>query len=265
MVGVAQTYSLDWRKPGVFDSLDIQRALKWAFWKDFGSRAYGYQPFRIYGDDIIVDKALTSNVIECLSKLGFVVNKEKSFYAEDAYRESCGKHYLVGEDVTPFYCKTKPMTERLKIDALVNLIDHANRALQYGYLHLRKFLVQEALYRPIHGVVQRDGMNPILFTEDRDQSCAIFTDRVKNSHLKKRVYDPQKPSEDTRYLYQRDEVCSITVKPGVRWDNSDLEEYHYLVWWRSRYRDRGSPLELPGEVTKADSLGTRAGWRWTAA
>jgi hypothetical protein len=56
----------------------------------------------VYGDDIIVPKWAAGWLIELLSYVGFDTNTEKSFIA-GPFRESCGKHYFRGIDVTPFY------------------------------------------------------------------------------------------------------------------------------------------------------------------
>ena len=59
-------------------------------------------PFGIYGDDIIVPQDAAQPVIDALTAFGFTTNVEKSFVTGSFY-ESCGKHYLRGEDITPVY------------------------------------------------------------------------------------------------------------------------------------------------------------------
>lgn len=54
---------------------------------------------RVYGDDIIVPTDYTSSVIEALEDYGLKVNSHKSFW-RGAFRESCGKEYYRGEDVS---------------------------------------------------------------------------------------------------------------------------------------------------------------------
>lgn len=60
--------------------------------------------FAIYGDDIIVRLALAEPTIRNLEWAGFSVNSEKSFLS-GPFKESCGKDYLHGIDVRPFYLK----------------------------------------------------------------------------------------------------------------------------------------------------------------
>lgn len=58
----------------------------------------------VYGDDLIVDTRAYQLVVDVLELCGFSCNTEKSFSA-GPFRESCGKHYLAGADVTPFYIR----------------------------------------------------------------------------------------------------------------------------------------------------------------
>lgn len=57
--------------------------------------------YSIFGDDIVVRKKHAAKVIWLLSKLGFSVNKEKTFI-QGPFRESCGADWYLGENVRPF-------------------------------------------------------------------------------------------------------------------------------------------------------------------
>lgn len=58
----------------------------------------------IYGDDIVIHNSAAAVLIKALSRCGFVTNTDKTFVS-GPFRESCGKHYFYGVDVTPFYVK----------------------------------------------------------------------------------------------------------------------------------------------------------------
>jgi len=58
----------------------------------------------IYGDDIILSSQLFGTISWILRYCGFTVNPKKSF-ASGPFRESCGKHFFRGDDVTPFYIR----------------------------------------------------------------------------------------------------------------------------------------------------------------
>lgn len=54
---------------------------------------------RVYGDDIIIPNDCAQSVIEVLEAYGLKVNLDKSFWSGN-FRESCGKEYWHGFDVT---------------------------------------------------------------------------------------------------------------------------------------------------------------------
>lgn len=60
----------------------------------------------VYGDDIVISTEAVEPLLDLLSYVGFTPNMSKSFW-DGPFRESCGKHYFLGEDVTPFYIKER--------------------------------------------------------------------------------------------------------------------------------------------------------------
>lgn len=61
----------------------------------------------VYGDDLIVPVGIVPALERLLEYCGFSFNRKKSF-ASGPFRESCGKHYFGGRDVTPFFIKHQP-------------------------------------------------------------------------------------------------------------------------------------------------------------
>lgn len=61
-------------------------------------------PPSVYGDDIILDVRAVPQFLDVLRICGFSTNSEKSWW-DTPYRESCGKHYFYGRDVTPFFLR----------------------------------------------------------------------------------------------------------------------------------------------------------------
>jgi hypothetical protein len=59
----------------------------------------------VYGDDIILPVGAYGLLTQVFEFCGFRINEDKSFATtgNHRFRESCGKHYLNGVDVTPFY------------------------------------------------------------------------------------------------------------------------------------------------------------------
>lgn len=58
----------------------------------------------VYGDDIILPSSAVPLLMEVFDYCGFTANAKKSFW-EGSFRESCGKHYFAGCDVSPFYIR----------------------------------------------------------------------------------------------------------------------------------------------------------------
>lgn len=79
----------------------------------------------IYGDDIIIHSLCYPLLREVLEVCGFSINPEKS-HATSYFRESCGKHYWDGYDVTPVYQKTE-------INSLPEAYRFSNRILRGAY------------------------------------------------------------------------------------------------------------------------------------
>lgn len=81
--------------------------------------------FSTYGDDIICPSHNSEAVISALTLSGFTINPDKSF-TEGPFRESCGKHYYNGIDVSPFFI-------RRPIDSLPRLCWLLNALRRWSY------------------------------------------------------------------------------------------------------------------------------------
>lgn len=81
----------------------------------------------VYGDDIIVPTAIARNVINVLDDFGFKTNIDKTFI-DGPFRESCGKHYYNGIDVSPFYIRSR-------IDSVPRVIWFLNSLRKWATLH----------------------------------------------------------------------------------------------------------------------------------
>lgn len=72
----------------------------------------------IYGDDIIMSSEAVPAFKEVLDYVGFQLNEKKT-HVSGPYRESCGKHYWNGRDVSPFYIR-KPIDDHASLFLLHN-------------------------------------------------------------------------------------------------------------------------------------------------
>lgn len=86
---------------------------------------------RVYGDDIVVPTEFVHAVIESLEAYGFKVNTSKSFWRSN-FRESCGKEYYAGQDVTLVRCRTLFPTSRQNVLEIVGVVSMRNQFYKAG-------------------------------------------------------------------------------------------------------------------------------------
>jgi len=89
-------------------------------------------PHGVYGDDIVISKTVVKCLFSCFRLLGFIPNAEKS-WSTTLFRESCGKHFFNGRDVTPLYQKEE-ITTPLKLTAAANRLIRWNFRVSDGVL-----------------------------------------------------------------------------------------------------------------------------------
>lgn len=85
----------------------------------------------VYGDDLIVPSEVAPELIILLDICGFSTNLDKTFI-RGPFKESCGKHFFKGVDVTPFYIR-RPINRLHELFLLHNNFMRwsANRKFSY--------------------------------------------------------------------------------------------------------------------------------------
>jgi hypothetical protein len=86
---------------------------------------------RVYGDDIIVPVEFAEPVVSSLHHFGFAVNVTKSFWT-GRFRESCGKEYFSGQDVSPIKFRRVFPTKLEHAQELVSLVSFRNLLYERG-------------------------------------------------------------------------------------------------------------------------------------
>lgn len=87
---------------------------------------------RVYGDDIIVPVETVQCVLEALEAFGFRVNSSKSFWT-GKFRESCGKEYFDGHDVSIVKLRQLFPTTRTDLaERIISTIDTRNALYRAG-------------------------------------------------------------------------------------------------------------------------------------
>lgn len=94
---------------------------------------------RIYGDDIIVPVDYAEYVSEALTRYGLKVNRNKSFWS-GSFRESCGKDYYAGEDVTVVRVRQPLVDLRRNAQETISTVSLRNQFYQAGLWRTVKWL-----------------------------------------------------------------------------------------------------------------------------
>ncbi len=133
--------------------------------------------FGVNGDDIIVDRRAHSFVIRLLTLMGFIVNKEKSFF-EGPFRESCGGDFFQGHPVRGIY--VKDISEQTARYALINRINEWS-ALTGIYLPLTcSYLLKTVRFQPVPPWENMDAGLKVPFSfvtnlrKDRNTSSILY-------------------------------------------------------------------------------------------
>jgi len=94
---------------------------------------------RVYGDDLIVPVEFVQPVIDSLELFGFKVNQHKSFWT-GKFRESCGKEYYDGHDISIYRVRTLLPSSRADAPGLISTVSLRNRAYWHGYWGTARYL-----------------------------------------------------------------------------------------------------------------------------
>jgi len=87
---------------------------------------------RVYGDDIIAPEDHVLSVVQSLEHFGARVGLDKSFWT-GRFRESCGKEYYAGEDVSIVRVRRLLPTQRQDADGVNSAVSLRNQLYQAGY------------------------------------------------------------------------------------------------------------------------------------
>ncbi len=94
---------------------------------------------RVYGDDIIVPVEYVSSVIRTLELFGLKVNASKSFW-NGKFRESCGKEYYDGHDVSIVKVREMFPTSRKHARQIVSTSSLRNQLYKAGYRSCTQYI-----------------------------------------------------------------------------------------------------------------------------
>jgi len=94
---------------------------------------------RVYGDDIIVPVDYVGPVVSELEAFGFKVNTNKSFWT-GKFRESCGKDYYDGHDVSIVRVRSLLPEQREHVPEIISTVSLRNQLYYAGYWNTVEWL-----------------------------------------------------------------------------------------------------------------------------
>lgn len=109
----------------------------------------------VYGDDIIVPTEYALDVANMLEAFGLKVNLNKSFW-NGYFRESCGKDFLHGHDVTVVRARY-PLDNIMHPDATMSLVSAQNEFWRRGWFNTASTLRSFLRHVPSHSVPMESG------------------------------------------------------------------------------------------------------------
>ena len=94
---------------------------------------------RVYGDDLIVPVDYVHTVVDLLEHFGAKVGRPKSFW-NGKFRESCGKEYYEGHDVSIVKVRRMFPSQRQQVAEVVSLVSLRNQMYQFGNWKVTQWL-----------------------------------------------------------------------------------------------------------------------------
>jgi len=94
---------------------------------------------RVYGDDLIVPVRFVPSVIRVLDTFGYRVNAHKSFW-NGKFRESCGKDYYDGHDVSVVRVRRLIPASRLDVREIISTVSLRNQMYFAGLWRTARYL-----------------------------------------------------------------------------------------------------------------------------
>jgi len=146
---------------------------------------------RVFGDDLIVPKEYVHSVTLALETFGSRVNEHKSFWT-GRFRESCGKEYFDGEDVSLVRVREMPPTSRKDATGVVSWNSLRNQLYYAGLWDavklldedIRKVIKHHPVVSPTSPVI---GRHSFLGYETQEVSADTHAPLVRGYVVKARL------------------------------------------------------------------------------
>jgi len=218
-----------------------------------------HRDFVVYGDDIICHKDCFDEVIRLLKLFHFSVNEKKTFSPESPFKESCGKEFYYGVDVTPFRIPrffsgfSEPSELKGKPQLLDSWVSVANRLYASGLYLARAYLV----HRLLHLVPN------VLFTERYSGGpIGLVTSDATNFHLPERFEDNSSNLNRKQVNWCRGRLVKAITARAKTGLGSDEIRYQMLLETYSHTRRSSlvSPQDLIDLKVGPSEVHLKTGW-----
>lgn len=167
---------------------------------------------RVYGDDLIVPVRFVQSVVRTLEHFGARVNASKSFWS-GKFRESCGRDYYDGVDVTVVRVRMLMPTHRQQAQEVISAVSLRNQLYFAGYWRTVRWLDDEirAIIRWFPTVLPSSpvlGRHSFLGYETQKVGSDLFNPLVKGWVVKAEI--PADQLDDTGALLK----CLLRLEQG---------------------------------------------------
>lgn len=238
------------------------------------SNPYGnLEQFQVFGDDITCDFTVTPYLMDQLEELGFQVNREKSFTGMSAVRESCGKYYMAGYDVSPMRYSLSPRFNikgcYLDPYSLQGTVAMCNRAASFGYHSLAAYLYQSMLGKTVVRDTLPRRKPKFRIKESTFRYVDSPNDVVHFFEIGGQYEEPRRNARFNKHLQRKEvQVLSLTYSASQISRNADcVDDYYYtreaLVHLNRRQGFCGDPMDPTLPQLRDLRAGARLKWGWT--
>jgi len=198
------------------------------------------QEVSVFGDDCIVLTSIAECYISVMESVGFIINKEKSFYGTEQFRESCGGDYLHGYDNRPYFLKA-PVSNRLSaLEPWLYIIANSLFRKYFMYFGETSYFYEKRVFAYLFGLFKRYNISlklvPSYFPDDSGLKMSHDIHRLRTHYS----FELERVSVSTHGTYSF-LYCSFKYR-------RELTHFDDIVYWRWLKKPSLSPRKTIGKV-----------------
>lgn len=181
----------------------------------------------VYGDDIIAPSCVVPRLKRVFHWFGFRTNERKTFH-RGSFRESCGKHYHLGYDVSPLYIRG-PLRNLSDVIHLLNSVAYWS-SRGWGFIIDPEITAwwskwSKFVPRRFHGGSDFASRMQLV-SDDRPESCLLWMSKTRRSPLQWSAYKlwhlRRLTSHDVETSWYADDAYYFTEVEGTSIGNDTL-------------------------------------------